>query len=171
MNNLALDNNACPSGSTWLRDKDVDSSVDAAHDLSILENQEKIGGIQYAMDMTDELALTKSDVYDANDPKKREHVKTFGDKKVGIYTIAYGNIPITTDNGIGENLLRYMASVGDDGDRTTDPCFDHNDLISGVRVYKATGVSCGNYYHATSAADLLNIFEDIGKRIQTKISY
>jgi len=49
--------------------------------------------------------------------------------------------------------------VGDDGDRTTDPCST-----------AAANTSCGQYYFAPSGAHLRTIFEDIAARIYTRIS-
>ncbi len=59
----------------------------------------------------------------------------------------------------GADILRYMANLGEDGDRTTDPC-------QGV---VATS-NCGNYYYAPTGAYLDQIFESIAARIFTKIS-
>jgi len=143
--------------------------------LHSLPNRMLYGPIQYAMDMVDMLALQKSST--------GEKVAPFGDKKVGVYTIAFGdetaanadgsfNLKAATNsNGTdtiygAEELLRYMASVGDDGDRTTNPCIDG---VTGHPV--ASGHDCGNYYFAPDATRLVAVFADIAKRIQTRISY
>jgi hypothetical protein len=120
------------------------------------------------MDMTDMLALSTSG--STGNPNEK-YKGMFGQKQVGIYTIAFGpdTIDTTYSNGvpIGEALLRYMASVGDDGDRSTDPCRN----VPYSTITPLSPQSCGNYYFAPDAAALTGIFEDIGKRIQTRISY
>jgi len=98
--------------------------------------------LDYARDMTDEAALTTS--LNTHEPAGND---------LAIYTIGLGDV------SAGENLLRYMAAVGDDGDRTTDPC-------SGVPAKR----SCGQYYYAPSGNSLLPIFENIDSRIYTRIS-
>jgi putative Tad-like protein involved in Flp pilus assembly len=77
---------------------------------------------------------------------------------MAIYSIGLG-VAANPPNYAGEELLRYMAAVGDDGDRATDPC--------GGVAHKA---SCGNYYYAPSGGQLLGIFEDIAKRIFTRLT-
>jgi hypothetical protein len=112
--------------------------------------------LDYAMDKTDEAALTRS--MNLNEP---------GGNEISIYTIglgAAGGGDQTThtppsDVFVGEKLLRYMAAVGDDGDRETDPC-------RGVGPWR----SCGQYYYATEGAELEGIFLDIASRIYTRIS-
>jgi hypothetical protein len=59
----------------------------------------------------------------------------------------------------GETILRYMAAVGDDGDRVTNPC-------DGVLAKK----NCGQYYFAAKGSDLQEIFDKIASRIYTKIT-
>ena len=84
----------------------------------------------YARDMSDEAALTKST--NLSEPPGND---------IAIYTIGLGAAGdvIPTKGAIGEILLRYMAAVGDDGDRTTDPCRT-----------TANKQSCGQYYYAPS---------------------
>jgi hypothetical protein len=101
--------------------------------------------VDYAMDMTDEAALTKSD--NPNEPLGND---------VAIYSIGL-NVPLT--GSAAEPLLRYMAAVGDDGDRTTDPC----------RTV-AAGDNCGQYYFTANSGDLAKIFDDIASRIYTRIT-
>lgn len=107
--------------------------------------------LDYARDMTDAAALTKS--LNLNEP---------GGNEISIYTIglgAAGNDPMNPDHPVGERLLRYMAAVGDDGDRETDPC-------DGVGPRQ----TCGQYYYAPSGDALQGIFLDIASRIYTRIS-
>ena len=74
-----------------------------------------------------------------------------------IYSVALGAAQA------GADVLRYMANLGDDGDRETDAC-----VVAGVPL-PATQ-NCGNYYYAPSGAYLDQIFEAIASRIFTKIS-
>jgi hypothetical protein len=62
----------------------------------------------------------------------------------------------------GEELLRFIAGVGDDGDPDTDPCID-----AGAGIAE----SCGNYYFAQGGLDLIAIFEAIASRIFTRITH
>jgi hypothetical protein len=97
----------------------------------------------YALDMADRAALTIStnpDEANGND--------------IAIYTIGLGD-----GGAAGEGLLRYVASVGDDGDRDSNPC----STVAAKRT-------CGNYYYAQTGASLLPIFEDIASRIYTKVT-
>lgn len=106
--------------------------------------------LDYAMDMADETALTKS----------TNPYETRGND-IAIYAIGLGDVGKPGTGVIGENLLRYMASVGDDGDRETNPC--DNIAITHQE-------SCGQYYYAVSGDALLPIFEDIATRIYTRIT-
>ena len=74
---------------------------------------------------------------------------------IAIYSVGFGDIA-----ALGEPLLRYMAAVGDDGDRATDPC-----------VGIASKHSCGQYYFAQtrqrpftciSGHRLSDLYEDFG---------
>jgi len=105
----------------------------------------------YALDMIDETALTVNRSYDASAPYNPD--EPIGND-IAIYSIGLGDAI-----SYGEALLRYMAAVGDDGDRNTDPC-------------KTTPAkkSCGNYYYAATGDALLPVFEDIASRIYTRIT-
>jgi hypothetical protein len=106
----------------------------------------------YARDMTDDAALLKS--LNLNEPAGND---------IAIYAIGLGAVGRSAWPGqgesYGEGLLRYMAAVGDDGDRTTNTC-------SAVAQKR----SCGQYYYAASGDALLPIFEDIASRIYTRIT-
>lgn len=122
----------------------------------------------YARDMADSAAMTVNHSTDPLDTKYNPNEPIGND--IAIYTIGLGAVTpdqsyLTTHPGYGtgEKLLRYMAAVGDDGDRVTDPC-----KIAGVDITART--SCGNYYFAPSGDQLLPIFEDIASRIYTRIS-
>ncbi len=97
----------------------------------------------YARDMTDQAAL-----------QVLSQPKELLGNDIAIYTIGLG--AAAPD---GEPLLRYMAAVGDDGDRSTDPC-------AGVPSMK----SCGQYFYAPTGDALRPIFDQIASRIYTRIS-
>ncbi len=80
---------------------------------------------------------------------------------VAVYSIGLGSSVAVAGAPVNnaERLLRYMAAVGDDGDRVTDPC-------NGV----PSATSCGNYYYAAQGAQLASVFEDIAKRVFTRLS-
>ena len=60
----------------------------------------------------------------------------------------------------GEELLRYLAAIGDDADPSTNPC---DDVAVGI------GESCGNYYFSPTGTGLIQVFEAIASRIFTRI--
>lgn len=96
----------------------------------------------YARDRIDDIALTSSG--NPNEPLGSD---------VAVYSVGLGPV------AMGEPLLRYIAAVGDDGDRRTDPCFGVSNLMS-----------CGNYFYTNDPAQLQSIFEDIASRIYTRIN-
>ncbi len=100
--------------------------------------------LDYAMDMVDEAALTSS--LNANESRGND---------LAIYSIRLG----TQTAGSAEEFLRYMAAVGDDGDRQTDPC-----------ASVAANTSCGQYYNAPTSDYLKQIFEEIASRIYTRLT-
>lgn len=65
----------------------------------------------------------------------------------------------TCDPDMGEQLLRYIAAVGDDGNPTTNPC-----------AGAPQGNDCGNYFHAPDPSDLPRIFNTIANKIYTRIT-
>jgi hypothetical protein len=96
----------------------------------------------YAFDMVDRAGLLVST--NTNEPRGEDII---------MFSIGLG-----AASG-GENLLRYMANVGDEGSRGNDQC-------AGI----PTKQNCGNYYYAPSASYLAQIFENIAGRIFTKLS-
>ncbi len=68
------------------------------------------------------------------------------------------------DPDLGEQLLRYIAGVGDDNDPATPPS---QDPCNGV----AAGTSCGNYYFSPTGAGLMDVFEAIASRIFTRLTH
>ena len=104
----------------------------------------------YALDMVDEAALRASN--NPDEPRGND---------IAIYTIGLG-----TSVQSGVPLLRYMAAVGDDGDRITDECISK--LTGAILSWNQ---NCGQYYYAASGADLSPIFDSIASRIYTKITH
>lgn len=88
------------------------------------------------------------------------------------WSAAYG------DPDAGEQLLRYIADVGDDGRIDTGPCLDPNNNRSfatradpdGRSDDAGLGLQCGNYYFAPDADELERIFLEIAGRIFTRIT-
>ncbi len=101
----------------------------------------------YARDMIDRVAL-----WDAPD---NEPITA---NQVTIYSIGLGHAAVAPHYA-GEEMLRYMANVGENGSRLNDPC-------DGVPHQK----HCGNYYYSPDATHLAKIFEDIAGRIFSRIS-
>jgi hypothetical protein len=102
----------------------------------------------YARDVTDAAALLLSK--NPNEPVT--------DNGISIFSVGLGDAAAA-----GSDLLRYMAAVGDDGDRETDPCDKIVEAVKGK-------TNCGNYYFAQTANDLYPVFDSIASRIYTKIS-
>jgi hypothetical protein len=96
----------------------------------------------YAFDMVDAAALLYTT--NPNEPMGEDMV---------IYSVALGAASAQPQ------VLRYMANLGEDGDRANDSCTGQ----------PATS-NCGNYYYAPTGAYLDQIFESIASRIFTKIS-
>jgi hypothetical protein len=81
---------------------------------------------------------------------------------ISIYSIGLGgagDTPSGASGPIGEYLLRYAAAVGDDGERTPDPC-----------KTAASKTNCGQYYYAPSGNELSQIFNDISTRIYSRLT-
>lgn len=109
--------------------------------------------MDYARDEIDKAALVRST--NLKEPRGNDiAIYSIGLGLAGKYYY-YRNTPYP----IGSDLLRYMAAVGDDGDRTTNPC-------SG----KSPTEDCGQYYYAEQGSELLEIFENIASRIYTRIN-
>jgi hypothetical protein len=96
----------------------------------------------YAFDMIDEAGLL---------------VSTNPDEPLGEDIVMYSIGLDAARNGA--DVLRYMANLGQDGNRDTDEC-------DGI----APTSNCGNYYYAPTAEYLDRIFESIAANIFTKIS-
>jgi hypothetical protein len=98
-------------------------------------------------------AGTQDDRYNSNEQGTR-----LAGGNIVIYSIGLGP-EVVSSSRQGEALLRYMAAVGDDGDRATNPCSN-----------AVSGASCGNYYFAPDPSALGPVFEDIARRIFTRIT-
>jgi hypothetical protein len=100
----------------------------------------------YAYDVVDRVALLESE---------NEEEPIYGNRII-IYSIGLG---ANAAAPWGEQLLRYMANVGEDGTRLNDSC-------EGV----ASRTSCGNYYFAPTPDHLKQIFDNIARQIFTRLS-
>ena len=85
-----------------------------------------------------------------------------------------GSNPVYGDPDAGEQLLRYLADMGDDGILSTGPCLDTQTPFrdfatrfdaSGRSDDVGLGLNCGNYYFAPDATSLPTITLDIAVRI------
>jgi hypothetical protein len=142
---------SCPPYSTWVNTITYDIG-DVTHDT--------YSPFDYALDMTDEAAL-RINTSPTNDPRYNPKEPLGND--IALYTIGLGDDPSMAD--VGVPLLRYMAAVGDDGDRFTDEC--KNSLNQVLAIDK----NCGQYYYARTGAQLGPIFDSIASRIYTKITH
>ena len=132
----------CPPGATWVGN-----------------NTPPYDAEDYARDVTDRVALLFS--ANPNEPT--------GGEEIAIYTIGLGKAAAPPDYD-GEQMLRYMANIGDDSGRNPVPDVIADafppDPCDGV----APQTSCGQYYYAPSAIFLTQIFEKIAGSIFTRIS-
>ncbi len=104
---------------------------------------------------------------------------TYTPPGVGGQAICDSPNPQFGDSDAAEQLLRYIADIGDDGSPVTGPCLDraapYRDAstkwdASGRSDDAGLGLQCGNYYFAPSASELERIFLEIAGRIFTRIS-
>ncbi len=137
----------CPPGSAWVGASSPDYDAD-----------------DYAYDMTDWVALMRS--ANASEPVGGD------DSAIAIYTIGLGDAADPARNYAGEELLRYMANIGDDNTRNPVPDIVGDDFPADPCDGAAHGTSCGQYYFVTNptAANLKAVFEDIAENIFTRIS-
>ncbi len=113
----------------------------------------------YARDITDRVALLKS----ANNSEP-----TTGED-IAIYTIGLGKAAAPPDYD-GEEMLRYMANIGDDNVRNPVPDITGDDFVPDPCDGVAEKTSCGQYYYAPDPTYLTQIFEKIAESIFTRIS-
>jgi len=113
----------------------------------------------YARDITDRVAL----IYSTNSSEP------VGGEEIAIYTIGLGVAAAPPDYD-GEEMLRYMANIGDDNFRNPVP----DNLADAYPPDPCDGVgpqtSCGQYYYAPNSAYLTQIFEKIAGSIFTRIT-
>ena len=136
------DASECPPGATWVGNNTPPYDVE-----------------DYARDITDRVALLYST--NANEP--------VGGEEIAIYTIGLGVAAAPPDYD-GEEMLRYMANIGDDNFRNPVP----DNLLDTFPPDPCDGVapqnSCGQYYYAPTGAYLTQIFEKIAGSIFTRIT-
>ena len=137
------DASECPPDATWVGNSSPPYDTD-----------------DYAYDMTDRVALLFS--ANSNEPTPGEDVS--------IYTIGLGEAAIAELNYAGEELLRYMANVGDDNARNPIPDVAGDDFPQDPCDGVGHAQSCGQYYYAKSGNVLDAIFRDIADNIYTRIS-
>ena len=142
----------CPAGSIWVGNSTPPYDTE-----------------DYARDMTDRVALVYP-LYDSGgdgDPLGELEPKA-GDE-IAIYAIGLGKAANPPDYD-GEQLLRYMANIGDDNFRNPVP----DDLTDEFPADPCDGAppqtSCGQYYYAPSGAYLTQIFEKVAGSIFTRIT-
>jgi len=98
-----------------------------------------------------------------------------------IFAIGYGDLvidspacarfydvqtpPIPCEPNQGEELLRFIADIGDDNDPGTRACASKPTSSSG------NPENCGNYFFAADANQLEKVFEAIASRIFTRITH
>ena len=132
----------CPPGAAWVGNNTPPYDVE-----------------DYARDVTDRVGLLIS--ANTNEP--------IGGEEIAIYTIGLGKAASPPDYD-GEEMLRYMANIGDDNIRNPVPDIGGDgfppDPCDGV----AAQTSCGQYYYAPTATFLTQIFEKIAGSIFTRIS-
>lgn len=131
--------------------------------------------VDYARDMIDIAALqircvdagcTPNPLYNSQEAHNVPGVSNrLAGANITIFTVGLGELFVVGPDYSGVRLLRYMAAVGDDGNRATDPCL----AAPGTPVdWQAR--NCGNYYYARNPRDLIPVFEEIAKRIFTRIT-
>lgn len=140
------DASECPPGSIWVANNTPDYDVE-----------------DYARDMTDRVAMLFSP--NMNEPPI---VDEYADE-IAIYTIGLGKAAAPPDYD-GEEMLRYMANIGDDNARNPVPDIIGDDYPPDPCDGAPVQTSCGQYYYAPSSDDLKAIFETIAGSIFTRIS-
>jgi len=132
----------CPPGAAWVGNNTPPYDVE-----------------DYARDITDRVALIIS--ANSNEP--------VGGEEIAIYTIGLGKAAAPPDYD-GEEMLRYMANIGDDNIRNPVPDVVADGFAPDPCDGVAPQTSCGQYYYAPNAAFLTQIFEKIAGSIFTRIS-
>jgi len=144
----------CPDGSTWVGNSTPPYDTD-----------------DYARDMTDRVALVYP-LYDSGgDGVPLGELEPKAGDEIAIYAIGLGNAAKPPDYD-GEQLLRYMANIGDDNFRNPIPddvtdAFPQDPCDPAIA---APQTSCGQYYYAPSGVYLVQIFEKVAGSIFTRIT-
>jgi hypothetical protein len=97
-----------------------------------------------------------------------------------IFSIALGRLTIQSqachpfyggacEEDLGEQLMRYIAGVGDDGEPQTPPSRDPCNGVPPSTL--ADPNSCGNYYFSPTGSGLMEVFEAIASRIFTRLTH
>jgi hypothetical protein len=136
------DASECPPGASWVGNNTPPYDVE-----------------DYARDITDRVALLYST--NANEP--------VGGEEIAIYTIGLGVAAAPPDYD-GEEMLRYMANIGDDNFRNPVPDILADAFPADPCDGVAPQTSCGQYYYAPTGAYLTQIFEKIAGSIFTRIT-
>ncbi len=177
----------CPLSERTTRLKCRDADVNSRHKDS--DPSQLYDSDDYARDFADVLGLDPDLYPSAGSAGVLVYTIALGRNSVcltGNYTPPTGGAPaICTspdpqygDPDAGEQLLRYVADVGDDGRLDTGPCLDPNNNRNNTTKIDpdgrgddaALGIQCGNYYYAPDADGLERIFLEIAGRIFTRIS-
>jgi hypothetical protein len=177
----------CPLVERTTRLKCRDADVNSRHKDS--DPSQLYDSDDYARDFADVLGLDPDLYPSAGSIGVLVYTIALGRNSVcltGDYTAPTGGAPaICTspdpqygDPDAGEQLLRYVADVGDDGRLDTGPCLDPNNNRNNTTKVDpdgrgddaALGIQCGNYYYAPDADGLERIFLEIAGRIFTRIS-
>lgn len=160
----------CPPGAIFVGSNAVTTTAVISPPVGVVTPY-YYNALDYARDMADLAALTVNCVGDRatncngggwppNGQRYNQNEPLRGSPIV-MYTVGLGPAVINVPDESGEKLLRYIAQVGDDGDRasTNEPC----------RGAPST-TSCGNYYFAPDPQALTPIFESIAERIYTRLT-
>ena len=139
------DASECPAGSIWVGNSTPPYDTE-----------------DYARDMTDRVALVYP-LYPGDSPEPKS-----GDE-IAIYAIGLGQAARPPDYD-GEQLLRYMANIGDDNFRNPVPDDPTDAYPPDPCDGAAPQTSCGQYYYAPSGAYLTQIFEKVAGSIFTRIT-
>lgn len=168
----------CPPGALWVGDSGIATAASVSPAPKSLTINDGTGtavyaydAVDYAKDMIDFAALTiacnpgqGACAAGGTWPWNAANEYNNSERQIGgnivIYAIGFGEA-VGIPPRIGENVLRYMAAVGDDGDRNTDACRDQA---------AAPLSSCGNYYYAPDAGSLGPVFEDIASKLYTRLT-
>lgn len=115
----------------------------------------------YARDMADFIGCYPEDPAAACGGQTGQGAVIFS---IGLGPAVLNNINEATGQPYGAALLRYIASVGYDGDPANDPCAG---LDANEDEWKEW---CGNYYYSPTGGQLVGVFEDIASRIFTRLT-